>query len=167
MAEFRQVRIPHSSPLFMLLNLGFEYRETHRRQPFLPPNANWQTVMQKFLAAYAMGMRAHYWMRLTRHLEQIENRRVTNGISPSGIFRCIPRMVTVEVYHHDAIQLPDGTSQTSPQHRFSSMDEVEFQQRCINPRLMCLWRWIFYHVHFVLSARRRWQRRRPANELCG
>ncbi|EBA9034363.1 DUF1367 family protein, partial [Salmonella enterica] len=77
-----------------------------------------------------------------QYLEQIANRRVTNGISLCKSFDAYRAWVTVEAGHYDAIQLPDGTLRKHPRSiAFSSMDEVEFQQ-LYKSALDVLWRWI-------------------------
>ncbi|EFR7785031.1 DUF1367 family protein [Salmonella enterica] len=140
-AEFRQVRNPaFHRRFFVLLNLGFEYWEPTGGAI----SANERKLVNgyaKFLAAYG-GNEGALLDAAEQYLEQIANRRVTNGISLCKSFDAYRAWVTVEAGHYDAIQLPDGTLRKHPRSiAFSSMDEVEFQQ-LYKSALDVLWRWI-------------------------
>ncbi|AGK09507.1 hypothetical protein STU288_09495 [Salmonella enterica subsp. enterica serovar Typhimurium str. U288] len=140
-AEFRQVRNPaFHRRFFALLNLGFEYWEPTGGAI----SANERKLVNgyaKFLAAYG-GNESALLDAAEQYLEQIANRRVTNGISLCKSFDAYRAWVTVEAGHYDAIQLPDGTLRKHPRSiAFSSMDEVEFQQ-LYKSALDVLWRWI-------------------------
>ncbi len=105
-AEFRQVRNPaFHRRFFALLNLGFEYWEPTGGAI----SANERKLVNgyaKFLAAYG-GNESALLDAAEQYLEQIANRRVTNGISLCKSFDAYRAWVTVEAGHYDAIQ---GTS---------------------------------------------------------
>ncbi len=152
-AEFRQVRNPaFHRRFFALLNLGFEYWEPTGGAI----SANERKLVNgyaKFLAAYG-GNESALLDAAEQYLEQIANRRVTNGISLCKSFDAYRAWVTVEAGHYDAIQLPDGTLRKHPRSiAFPAWMRSNFSS-CINPRLMFSGAG-FYHVHSVLSARPR------------
>lgn len=163
-AEFRQVRNPaFHRRFFALLNLGFEYWEPTGGAI----SANERKLVNgyaKFLAAYG-GNESALLDAAEQYLEQIANRRVTNGISLCKSFDAYRAWVTVEAGHYDAIQLPDGTLRKHPRSiAFSSMDEVEFQQLYKSALDVLL---AVDFITYISYSARGGERRRPAHELCG
>lgn len=152
-AEFRQVRNPaFHRRFFALLNLGFEYWEPTGGAI----SANERKLVNgyaKFLAAYG-GNESALLDAAEQYLEQIANRRVTNGISLCKSFDAYRAWVTVEAGHYDAIQLPDGTLRKHPAASLFPVWMRSNFSSCINLRLMFSGAG-FYHVHSVLSARPR------------
>jgi hypothetical protein len=140
-AEFKRVRNPaFHLRFFALLNLGFEYWEPTGGAI----SSNERKLINgyaKFLASYA-GNESALIDAAEQYLEQVANRRVTNGISLCKSFDAYRSWVIVEAGHFDAIQLPDGTLRKHPRSiSFANMDEHEFQQ-LYNAALDVLWRWI-------------------------
>ena len=140
-AEFKQIRNPaFHRRFFALLNLGFEYWEP-TGGAISSNERKLVTEYAKFLAScggdeHALLNSAEYF------LEQVANRRVTNGISLCKSFDAYRAWVIVEAGHYDAIQLPDGSLRKHPRSiSFSNMDEIEFQQ-LYKAALDVLWRWI-------------------------
>ncbi|WNJ80588.1 DUF1367 family protein [Cedecea neteri] len=140
-AEFKRVRNPaFHRRFFALLNLGFEYWEP-TGGAISSNERRLVTGYAKYLAAYG-GNEGALLDAAEQYLEQVANRRVTNGISLCKSFDAYRSWVTVEAGHFDAIELPDGTLRKHPRSiSFSSMDEVEFQQ-LYKSALDVLWRWI-------------------------
>lgn len=120
-AEFRQVRNPaFHRRFFALLNLGFEYWEPTGGTI----SANERKLVNgyaKFLAAYG-GNESALLDAAEQYLEQIANRRVTNGISLCKSFDAYRAWVTVEAGHYDAIQLTKQCS--TPRQRFHGTRSV-------------------------------------------
>ncbi len=142
-AEFRQVRNPaFHRRFFALLNLGFEYWEPTGGAI----SANERKLVNgyaKFLAAYG-GNESALLDAAEQYLEQIANRRVTNGISLCKSFDAYRAWVTVEA--GPFANIPAASL-------FPAWMRSNFSS-CINPRLMFSGAG-FYHVHSVLSARPR------------
>ncbi|AKR76983.1 MULTISPECIES: DUF1367 family protein [Edwardsiella] len=140
-AEFKRVRNPaFHRRFFALLNLGFEYWEP-TGGAISSNERKLVTGYAKYLAAYG-GNEGALLDAAEQYLEQVANRRVTNGISLCKSFDAYRAWVTVEAGHFDAIELPDGTLRKHPRSiSFSNMDEVEFQQ-LYKAALDVLWRWI-------------------------
>ncbi|XUV82754.1 DUF1367 family protein [Enterobacter sp. TMH.L2] len=140
-AEFKKVRNPaFHRRFFALLNLGFEYWEP-TGGAISSNERRLVTGYAKYLAAYG-GNEGALLDAAEQYLEQVANRRVTNGISLCKSFDAYRAWVTVEAGHFDAIELPDGTLRKHPRSiSFASMDEVEFHQ-LYNTALDVLWRWI-------------------------
>lgn len=107
-AEFKRVRNPaFHRRFFALLNLGFEYWEP-TGGAISSNERRLITGYAKFLASYA-GNESALIDAAEQYLEQVANRRVTNGISLCKSFDAYRSWVIVEAGHFDAIQLPDGT----------------------------------------------------------
>lgn len=140
-AEFKRVRNPaFHRRFFALLNLGFEYWEP-TGGAISSNERKLVTGYAKYLAAYG-GNEGALLDAAEQYLEQVANRRVTNGISLCKSFDAYRSWVTIEAGHFDAIELPDGTLRKHPRSiSFSNMDEVEFQQ-LYKAALDVLWRWI-------------------------
>ena len=140
-AEFKRVRSPaFHRRFFSLLNLGFEYWEP-TGGAISSNERRLITGYAKFLSSYA-GNESALIDAAEQYLEQVANRRVTNGISLCKSFDAYRSWVIVEAGHFDAIQLPDGTLRKHPRSiSFASMDELEFQQ-LYKAALDVLWRWI-------------------------
>ena len=140
-AEFKQIRNPaFHRRFFALLNLGFEYWEP-AGGAISSNERKLVTGYAKFLANYG-GNQGALLDAAEQYLEQVANRRVTNGISLCKSFDAYRAWVTVEAGHFDAIQLPDGSLKKHPRSiSFSNMDEIEFQQ-LYKSALDVLWRWI-------------------------
>lgn len=140
-AEFKRVRNPaFHRRFFALLNLGFEYWEP-TGGAISSNERKLVTGYAKYLAAYG-GNESALLDAAEQYLEQVANRRVTNGISLCKSFDAYRAWVTVEAGHFDAIELPDGTLRKHPRSiSFANMDEVEFQQ-LYKAALDVLWRWI-------------------------
>ncbi|WP_392440037.1 DUF1367 family protein [Edwardsiella piscicida] len=140
-AEFKRVRNPaFHRRFFALLNLGFEYWEP-TGGAISSNERKLVTGYAKYLAAYG-GNEGALLDAAEQYLEQVANRRVTNGISLCKSFDAYRAWVTVEAGHFDAIELPDGTLRKHPRSiAFANMDEVEFQQ-LYKAALDVLWRWI-------------------------
>ncbi|NTZ47926.1 DUF1367 family protein [Lelliottia aquatilis] len=140
-AEFKRVRnSAFHRRFFALLNLGFEYWEPTGGAI----SSNERKLINgyaKFLATYA-GNESALIDAAEQYLEQVANRRVTNGISLCKSFDAYRSWVIVEAGHFDAIQLPDGTLRKHPRSiSFANMDEIEFQQ-LYKAAFDVLWRWI-------------------------
>ncbi|MDA8479834.1 DUF1367 family protein [Citrobacter sp. Awk 4] len=140
-AEIRQVRNPaFHRRFFALLNLGFEYWEP-TGGAISSNERKLITGYAKYLASYA-GNESVLIDVAEQYLEQVANRRVTNGISLCKSFDAYRSWVIIEAGHYVAIQLPDGTLKKHPRSiSFANMDEVEFQQ-LYKAALDVLWRWI-------------------------
>ena len=140
-AEFKKVRNPaFHRRFFALLNLGFEYWEP-TGGAISSNERKLVTGYAKYLAAYG-GNECALLDAAEQYLEQVGNRRVTNGISLCKSFDAYRSWVIVEAGHYDAIQLPDGTLRKHPRSiSFANMDEIEFQQ-LYKAALDVLWRWI-------------------------
>ncbi|HAT2173035.1 TPA: DUF1367 family protein [Citrobacter freundii] len=140
-AEFRQVRNPaFHRRFFALLNLGFEYWEP-TGGAISSNERKLVTGYAKFLASFG-GSEAALLDAAEQYLEQVANRRITNGISLCKSFDAYRAWVIVESGHYDAIQLPDGTLRKHPRSiAFANMDEAEFQQ-LYKAALDVLWRWV-------------------------
>ncbi|EEI9213791.1 DUF1367 family protein [Salmonella enterica] len=142
-AEFRQVRNPaFHRRFFALLNLGFEYWE---------PTGGAISVNErklvngyaKFLAAYG-GNEGALLDAAEQYLEQIANRRVTNGISLCKSFDAYRAWVTVQAGFYTGHFYPDGSrGRRAKSIAFASMDESEFQQ-VYKAVLNVLWNWILF-----------------------
>lgn len=140
-ADFKQVRNPaFHRRFFALLNLGFEYWE--------PTGGAISTNERKLVHGYAQYLAAYggnsgaLLDAAEQYLEQVANRRVTNGISLCKSYDAYRSWVIVEAGHYDAIQLPDGTLRKHPRSiSFANMDEIEFQQ-LFKAALDVLWRWV-------------------------
>lgn len=140
-ADFRQVRNPaFHRRFFALLNLGFEYWEP-TGGAISSNERKLVTGYAKFLASFG-GSETALLDAAEQYLEQVGNRRVTNGISLCKSFDAYRAWVTIESGHYDTIQLPDGTLRKHPRSiAFANMDETEFQQ-LYRAALDVLWRWI-------------------------
>lgn len=140
-AEFKKVRNPaFHRRFFALLNLGFEYWEP-TGGAISSNERRLVTGYAKYLAAYG-GNEGALLDAAEQYLEQVANRRVTNGISLCKSFDAYRAWVIVEAGHFDAIELPDGTLRKHPRSiSFSNMDEIEFQ-RLYKAALDVLWRWV-------------------------
>ncbi|EAT6369390.1 DUF1367 family protein [Salmonella enterica] len=140
-AEFKKVRNPaFHRRFFALLNLGFEYWEP-TGGAISSNERKLVTGYAKYLAAYG-GNEGALLDAAEQYLEQVANRRVTNGISLCKSFDAYRAWVIVEAGHFDAIELPDGTLRKHPRSiSFSNMDEIEFQQ-LYKAALDVLWRWV-------------------------
>lgn len=140
-AEFTKVRNPaFHRKYFALLNLGFEYWE--------PTGGAISSNERKLVQGYAKylmtfgGDETALLDAAEQYLDQVANRRVTNGISLCKSYDAYRSWVIVEAGHYDAIQLPDGTLRKHPRSiSFARMDETEFQQ-LYKASLDVLWRWI-------------------------
>lgn len=140
-AEFTKVRNPaFHRKFFALLNLGFEYWE--------PAGGAISSNERKLVQGYAKylmtfgGNETALLDAAEQYLDQVANRRVTNGISLCKSYDAYRSWVIVEAGHYDAIQLPDGTLRKHPRSiSFARMDEAEFQQ-LYKASLDVLWRWI-------------------------
>ncbi|EAC0959904.1 DUF1367 family protein, partial [Salmonella enterica subsp. enterica serovar Goverdhan] len=142
-AEFRQVRNPaFHRRFFALLNLGFEYWEPTGGAI----SANERKLVNgyaKFLAAYG-GNESALLDAAEQYLEQIANRRVTNGISLCKSFDAYRAWVTVEAGFYTGHFYPDGSrGRRAKSIAFASMDETEFQQ-VYKAVLNVLWNWILF-----------------------
>ncbi|EDH6598925.1 hypothetical protein CB467_21930 [Salmonella enterica subsp. enterica serovar Goverdhan] len=142
-AEFRQVRNPaFHRRFFALLNLGFEYWEPTGGAI----SANERKLVNgyaKFLAAYG-GNEGALLDAAEQYLEQIANRRVTNGISLCKSFDAYRAWVTVEAGFYTGHFYPDGSrGRRAKSIAFASMDETEFQQ-VYKAVLNVLWNWILF-----------------------
>ncbi|EBQ6226294.1 TPA_asm: DUF1367 family protein [Salmonella enterica] len=142
-AEFRQVRNPaFHRRFFALLNLGFEYWEPTGGAI----SANERKLVNgyaKFLAAYG-GNEGALLDAAEQYLEQIANRRVTNGISLCKSFDAYRAWVTVEAGFYTEHFYPDGSrGRRAKSIAFASMDETEFQQ-VYKAVLNVLWNWILF-----------------------
>lgn len=140
-ADFKQVRNPaFHRRFFALLNLGFEYWEP-TGGAISSNERKLVTGYAKFLASFG-GSETALLDAAEQYLEQVGNRRVTNGISLCKSFDAYRAWVTIESGHYDTIQLPDGTLRKHPRSiAFANMDETEFQQ-LYRAALDVLWRWI-------------------------
>ncbi|WP_336981792.1 MULTISPECIES: DUF1367 family protein [unclassified Cedecea] len=140
-AEFKKVRNPaFHRRFFALLNLGFEYWEP-TGGAISSNERRLVTGYARYLAAYG-GNEGALLDAAEHYLEQVANRRVTNGISLCKSFDAYRAWVIVEAGHFDAIELPDGTLRKHPRSiSFANMDEVEFQ-RLYKSALDVLWRWV-------------------------
>lgn len=140
-AEFKKVRNPaFHRRFFALLNLGFDYWEP-TGGTISSNERKLVTGYAKYLAAYG-GNGGALLDAAEQYLEQVANRRVTNGISLCKSFDAYRAWVIVEAGHYDAIQLPDGTLRKHPRSiSFANMDEIEFQH-LYKAALDVLWRWI-------------------------
>lgn len=140
-ADFRQVRNPaFHRRFFALLNLGFEYWEP-TGGAISSNERKLVTGYAKFLASFG-GSETALLDAAEQYLEQVGNRRVTNGISLCKSFDAYRAWVTIESGHYYTIQLPDGTLRKHPRSiAFANMDETEFQQ-LYKAALDVLWRWI-------------------------
>lgn len=140
-ADFKQVRNPaFHRRFFALLNLGFEYWEP-TGGAISSTERKLVTGYAKFLASFG-GSETALLDAAEQYLEQVGNRRVTNGISLCKSFDAYRAWVTIESGHYDTIQLPDGTLRKHPRSiAFANMDEAEFQQ-LYKAALDVLWRWI-------------------------
>lgn len=140
-AEFKKVRNPaFHRRFFALLNLGFEYWEP-TGGAISSNERRLVTGYAKYLGAYG-GNEGALLDAAEQYLEQVANRRVTNGISLCKSFDAYRAWVIVEAGHFDAIELPDGTLRKHPRSiSFSNMDEIEFQ-RLYKAALDVLWRWV-------------------------
>lgn len=140
-AEFKKVRNPaFHRRFFALLNLGFEYWKP-TGGTISSNERRLVTGYAKYLAAYG-GNEGALLDAADQYLEQVANRRVTNGISLCKSFDAYRAWVIVEAGHFDAIELPDGTLRKHPRSiSFSNMDEIEFQ-RLYKSALDVLWRWV-------------------------
>lgn len=140
-AEFKKVRNPaFHRRFFALLNLGFEYWEP-TGGAISSNERRLVTGYAKYLAAFG-GNEGALLDAAEQYLEQVANRRVTNGISLCKSFDAYRAWVIVEAGHFDAIELPDGTIRKHPRSiSFSNMDEIEFQ-RLYKAALDVLWRWV-------------------------
>lgn len=140
-AEFKRVRNPaFHRRFFALLNLGFEYWEP-TGGAISSNERKLVTGYAKYLAAYG-GNESALLDAAEQYLEQVANRRVTNGITLCKSFDAYRAWVIVEAGHFDAIELPDGTLRKHPRSiSFANMDEIEFQQ-LYKATLDVLWRWI-------------------------
>ncbi|ECZ0011698.1 DUF1367 family protein [Salmonella enterica] len=142
-AEFRQVRNPaFHRRFFALLNLGFEYWEPTGGAI----SANERKLVNgyaKFLAAYG-GNESALLDAAEQYLEQIANRRVTNGISLCKSFDAFREWVTVQAGFYTEHFYPDGSrGRRAKSIAFASMDETEFQQ-VYKAVLNVLWNWILF-----------------------
>ncbi|ECE6512780.1 DUF1367 family protein [Salmonella enterica subsp. enterica] len=142
-AEFRQVRNPaFHRRFFALLNLGFEYWEPTGGAI----SANERKLVNgyaKFLAAYG-GNESALLDAAEQYLEQIANRRVTNGISLCKSFDAYRAWVTVQAGFYTEHFYPDGSrGRRAKSIAFASMDETEFQQ-VYKAVLNVLWHWILF-----------------------
>ncbi|ECA3524565.1 DUF1367 family protein [Salmonella enterica subsp. enterica] len=142
-AEFRQVRNPaFHRRFFALLNLGFEYWEPTGGAI----SANERKLVNgyaKFLAAYG-GNESALLDAAEQYLEQIANRRVTNGISLCKSFDAYRAWVTVKAGFYTGHFYPDGSrGRRAKSIAFASMDETEFQQ-VYKAVLNVLWNWILF-----------------------
>lgn len=142
-AEFKRVRNPaFHRRFFALLNLGFEYWEP-TGGAISSNERKLVTGYAKYLAAYG-GNESALLDAAEQYLEQVANRRVTNGITLCKSFDAYRAWVIVEAGHFDAIELPDGTLRKHPRSiSFANMDEIEFQQ-LYKATLDVLWRWILF-----------------------
>lgn len=140
-ADFKQVRNPaFHRRFFALLNLGFEYWEP-TGGAISSNERKLVTGYARYLASYG-GNEGALLDAAEQYLEQVGNRRVTNGISLCKSFDAYRAWVTIESCHYDTIQLPDGTLRKHPRSiAFANMDETEFQQ-LYRAALDVLWRWI-------------------------
>ncbi|EMG6374605.1 DUF1367 family protein [Salmonella enterica subsp. diarizonae serovar 11:k:z53] len=142
-AEFRQVRNPaFHRRFFALLNLGFEYWEPTGGAI----SANERKLVNgyaKFLAAYG-GNEGALLDAAEQYLEQIANRRLTNGISLCKSFDAFREWVTVQAGFYTEHFYPDGSrGRRAKSIAFASMDESEFQQ-VYKAVLNVLWNWILF-----------------------
>ncbi|ANI83310.2 DUF1367 family protein [Kosakonia oryzae] len=140
-ADVKLVRNPaFHRRFFALLNLGFEYWEP-TGGAISSNERRLVTGYAKFLASFG-GNESALLDAAEQYLEQVANRRITNGISLCKSFDAYRAWVTVEAGHYDAIELPDGTLRKHPRSiAFGNMDETEFQQ-LYKAALDVLWRWI-------------------------